>query len=126
MMKDYNNMTQEELNHELAEIVRKNYEQGVVLLDRDYNFISFQKLSQIEKIEDIDNMIAIFRSMKYSPNLKPYCKGMTEKELLIHPVAKDAWKEPVHENFVSREEFINRTGIFVMVGYFDLIYDEWK
>ena len=71
MKKDYNNMTQEELNHELAEIVRKNYEQGVVLLDRDYNFISFQKLSQIEKIEDIDYMIAILRSMKYSPNLKP-------------------------------------------------------
>lgn len=127
MKKDYNNMTQVELDLELSEIVRKNYEKGVVLLDRDYNFISFQKLSRIEYIEDIDNIIAILRSMKHSPNLKLYCKGMTDKEPLIHPVAKDAWKEPVYEDFVSREEFINRTGIFVTSGHFSYIYNmEWK
>lgn len=46
---------------------------------------------------------------------------------LIHPVENEkSWKEPVYDDFVSREEFINRTGIFVTPQYFRCIYDEWR
>ena len=33
------------------------------------------------------------------------------------------WKESVPEDFVSREEFINRTGIFISPSQFGYIYD---
>lgn len=43
---------------------------------------------------------------------------------LIHPITnKYAKKEPVHKDFVSRYEFINRTGVFVTPEYFEYIYD---
>ena len=43
---------------------------------------------------------------------------------LIHPIDKEFdCKEPAHEDFVSREEFINRTGIFVTPEHFEYIYD---
>lgn len=46
------------------------------------------------------------------------------EDLLIHPIEKEyAWKEPIYEDFVSREEFINRTGIFVTPEHFEYIYD---
>ena len=53
----------------------------------------------------------------------------TNNNILIHPVEvgnKKSWKEPVYDDFVSREEFINRTGIFVTPQYFSYIYDEWE
>lgn len=47
-----------------------------------------------------------------------------EKESLIHPIQKEyGWKEPMHDDFVSRAEFINRTGIFVTPEHFEYIYD---
>lgn len=61
-----------------------------------------------------------------------FCNGMGgldiaitgEKPCLIHPIDKEFdCKEPVHEDFVSREEFINRTGIFVTPEHFEYIYD---
>lgn len=49
-----------------------------------------------------------------------------EKDL-IHPITDSTYKEPVYKDFVSREEFINRTGIFVSSNYFEYIYDiEYK
>lgn len=50
------------------------------------------------------------------------------KTTLIHPITSElAWKEKSYEGFVSREEFINRTGIFVTPSYFSDIYDyQWK
>ena len=42
---------------------------------------------------------------------------------LIHPIMSGAYKEKTYIDFVSREEFINRTGIFVQPEYFDYIYD---
>ncbi len=43
---------------------------------------------------------------------------------LIHPVAEEFdYKEPVHEDFVPREEFINRTGIFVTPEHYEYLYD---
>ena len=130
MMKDYSKMTQEELEKELAEIVKNNYEKGVVLLDRNYDIctLKIKKLSDLKDVEDIDSITNIIRAMKYKPDLKPYCKGMNDKTPLIHPITGEfAWKEKVYDDFVSREEFINRTGIFVTPQYFDYIYNmEWK
>lgn len=46
------------------------------------------------------------------------------KNILIHPVDKEfSCKEPVYEDFISREDFINRTGIFVTPEHFEYIYD---
>jgi len=45
------------------------------------------------------------------------------EKTLIHPIEKNAYKEKAYKDFVSREEFINRTGIFVSPNYFDYIYD---
>lgn len=130
MTKDYKNMTQEELEKELAEIVKKNYEKGVILLDRDYDIctLRLKKMSDMENIEDIDAIIAIIRTMKYKPDLKAYCKGMNDKTLLIRPITSEyAWKEQPYDDFVSREEFINRTGIFVTPSQFSYIHDvDWE
>ena len=128
MVKDYKNMTQEELEKELAEIVKKNYEKGIVLLDREYDICSLRKHTIIEPIEDIDKMIVILRTMKYKPKLKKYCKGMADKTPLIHPIIGEyAWKEQIYDDFVSREEFINRTGIFVTSNQFSYIHNvDWK
>lgn len=128
MMKDYKNMTQEELEKELAEIVKKNYENGVVLLNHDYNINLAKSIKFVHDIEDIDSIIAILRAMKYKPDLKQYCKGMTDKGPLIHPITEEySWKEQTYDDFVSREEFINRTGIFVTPQHFDYIYNiHWK
>ena len=40
----------------------------------------------------------------------------------------EAWDYPVeiHEDFVAREEFIERTGIFVSPQYFEYIYHNYK
>jgi len=43
---------------------------------------------------------------------------------LIHPTEID--REPVYEDFISRVDFINQTGIFVTPGYFETIYDDFK
>lgn len=45
------------------------------------------------------------------------------QKVLIHPVKDGAYKEKTYDDFVSRTEFINRTGIFVTPYYFDYIYD---
>ena len=45
------------------------------------------------------------------------------EKTLIHPIDKTAYKETIHQDFVSMEEFINRTGIFVSPEYFEYIYD---
>ena len=49
---------------------------------------------------------------------------MGETPYLIRPVDEEFdYKEPVHEDFVPREEFINRTGIFVTPEYYEYLYD---
>lgn len=45
------------------------------------------------------------------------------EKVLIHPIDKTAYKETIHQDFVSREEFINQTGIFVSPEYFEYIYN---
>lgn len=129
MEKNYSTMTQEDLEKALAEIVKKNYEKGIVLLDRNYDIahLRLKNIASLKDIEGMDDILAIIRSMQQKPNLKKYCKGMADNTPLIHPVENEkSWKEPVYDDFVSREEFINRTGIFVTPQYFRYIYDsEW-
>lgn len=51
----------------------------------------------------------------------------TEDQVLIKPY-NHAFKsvEAMYTDFISRPEFINRTGIFVSPLYYDIIYDEFK
>ena len=44
------------------------------------------------------------------------------EQTLIHPIEESAYKEKAYNDFVPREEFINRTGIFVSPDYFGYIY----
>ena len=49
---------------------------------------------------------------------------MRKQDVLVTPPTGEfAWKENIPEGFVSREEFINRTGIFVTPSQFGFIYD---
>ena len=84
------------------------------------------------KIElDSDNMINSIHGNENTIVIRfNHCMGgldieiTGEKSCLIHPIDKEFdCKEPVHEDFVSRVEFINRTGIFVTPEYFEYIYD---
>ena len=84
------------------------------------------------KIElDSDNMINSIHGNENTIVIR-FCNGMGGLDIeitgkvscLIHPVDKEFdCKEPVHEDFVPREEFINRTGIFVTPEHFEYIYN---
>lgn len=84
------------------------------------------------KIElDSDNMINSIHGNENTIVIRfNHCMGGLDIEItgkvscLIHPVDKEFdCKEPVHEDFVPREEFINRTGIFVTPEHFEYIYN---
>lgn len=126
-MKNYKNMTQEKLEEELVGIIKSNLENGVVLLDQDFNIKKITDLSEVEKIEGMDEMITIMRSMYHIPNMRKYFAKDIEKQVLIKPYDK-AYKpvEPTYTDFVSRPEFINRTGIFVSPSYYGMIYKAFK
>jgi len=50
-----------------------------------------------------------------------------EKQILIKPYDKTFKPvEPTYADFITRPEFINRTGIFVSPSYYDMIYDAFK
>ena len=78
MMKDYKNMTQEELEKELAEIVKKNFEKGVLLLDHNFEIKRLKGITGMEDVEDIDEVIAILRAMKNKPDMEKYFLGDTD------------------------------------------------
>lgn len=75
----------------------------------------------IESIHGNKNFIAI----RLSQDLGALDIAITgEKPCLIHPIDKKFdCKEPVYKDFVSREDFINRTGIFVTPKYFEYLYN---
>lgn len=50
----------------------------------------------------------------------------TQKQVLIAPYDTYKSDEPMHKEFISRIDFINRTGIFVSPLYYDTIYDAFK
>ena len=47
---------------------------------------------------------------------------MTNKEMKKEIMLKGNTDELVHKDFVSRQEFINRTGVYVTPLYFEIIY----
>lgn len=46
--------------------------------------------------------------------------------LIREKLSKYAWKEQIYEDFITREEFINRTGIFVTHIQFQCIHTQWE
>lgn len=77
--KKYDDMTQAELTEEFVNIIKQNYENGICLLDSNYELIRFNQILELEKdIIKIDDVISIVRSLKRMPNFKEYCKGMTQ------------------------------------------------
>lgn len=126
-MRNYKNMTQEKLEEELVGIIKSNLENGVVLLDHDFNIKKITDLPEVEKIEGMDEMITIMRSMYHIPNMRKYFAKDIEKQILIKPYDKTFKPvEPVYTDFISRPDFINRTGIFVSPSYYGMIYDAFK
>lgn len=82
--------------------------------------IELDSNNMIETIHGNENMITI----TFCNDMGGLDVAITGEICLIHPIDKEFdCKEPVHEDFVSREEFINRTGIFVTPGHFEYIYN---
>lgn len=75
--KKYNDMTQAELTEEFVNIIKQNYENGICLLDSNYELIQFDQILEKDIIK-IDDAISIVRNLKRMPNFKEYCKGMTQ------------------------------------------------
>lgn len=76
--------------------------------------------NSIESIHGNENVIVV-RFSNGMGGLDIEIKGKVP--CLIHPATNNARKEPVHDDFVSRYEFINRTGVFVTPEHFEYIYD---
>ena len=77
--KKFNDMTQAELTEEFVNIIKQNYENGICLLDSNYELTQFNRIFELEKdIIKIDDAISIVRNLKRMPNFKEYCKGMTQ------------------------------------------------
>lgn len=72
-------MTQEELEKELVDIVKKNYEKGILLLDHNFNLKRLKTITEMKDIEDIDTLIYIMRSLKYMPDMAKYFLKDTDK-----------------------------------------------
>lgn len=70
-------MTQAELIEEFVNIIKQNYENGICLLDSNYELIQFDQILEKDIIK-IDDAISIVRNLKRMPNFKEYCKGMTQ------------------------------------------------
>ena len=70
-------MTQAELTEEFVNIIKQNYENGICLLDSNYELIQFNQILEKDIIK-IDDAISIVRNLKRMPNFKEYCKGMTQ------------------------------------------------
>jgi len=79
MNKDYKNMTQEGLEKELVEIVKKNYEKGILLLDHNFNIKRLRTITETQDVEDIDALICIMRSMEHMPDMTKYFLKDTDK-----------------------------------------------
>lgn len=75
--KKYDDMTQAELTEEFINIIKQNYENGICLLDSNYELIQFDQILEKDIIK-IDDVISIVRNLKRMPNFKEYCKGMTQ------------------------------------------------
>lgn len=75
--KKYDDMTQAELIEEFVNIIKQNYENGICLLDSNYELIQFDQILEKDIIK-IDDAISIVHNLKRMPNFKEYCKGMAQ------------------------------------------------
>lgn len=94
----------------------------IILLKPETGYkIELDSDQMIENISGNENIIMI----RFSNGMGWLDIEITgDRNRLIHPVTnKYARKEPVHDDFVSRYEFINRTGVFVTPEHFEYIYD---
>lgn len=44
----------------------------------------------------------------------------------INTLDEDDWKLHISDDFISRREFINRTGVYVSALYYNIVYDKFK
>lgn len=79
MSKNYKEMIQEELEKELVDIIKKNYEKGILLLDHNFNLKRLRTITEMQDVEDIDTLIYIMRSLKYMPDMAKYFLKDTDK-----------------------------------------------
>lgn len=79
MVKNYSGMKQKELEMELLEIVKKNYEKGFLLLDHNFDIKRMRDLTKVSDIEEIDDIISIMRHMKGVPNFRKHFLRDTDK-----------------------------------------------
>lgn len=87
--KKFNDMTQAELTEEFVNIIKQNYENGICLLDSNYELIQFNRIFELEKdIIKIDDAISIVRNLKRMPNFKEYCKGIAFNDIGIDGLKK--------------------------------------
>lgn len=75
--KKFDDMTQAELIEEFVNIIKQNYENGICLLDSNYELIQFDQILEKDIIK-IDDAISIVHNLKRMPNFKEYCKGMAQ------------------------------------------------
>lgn len=113
---------QEHLEEKLFEIFQRH---NLEYYNEDMT-VRYDKLKSCIEVDvfggDIDKVIAIMRTMHDKPDLRRFYPD--KKRILIHHV--ETAREPVYEDFISRVDFINQTGIFVTPVYFETIYDDFK
>ncbi|WP_313184777.1 hypothetical protein [Lacrimispora sp.] len=121
-MEGYGTITKEQLEEELFKIYQKH---NLEYYNEDMT-VRYDKLKSCTEVGvfggDIDKVITIMRTLHDKPDLRRFYPD--KKRILIHPV--ETTREPVYEDFISRVDFINQTGIFVSPGYFETIYDDFK
>lgn len=110
MGKNYSGMKQKELEMELLEIVKKNYEKGILLLDHNFNIKRMRDLTKASDIEEIDDIISIMRHMKGVPNLKKYFLKDTDKMefKLVEIIGDKVFDILSFSNFSSIDDAIMR------------------
>lgn len=94
----------------------------IILLKPETGYkIELDSDQMIENISGNENIIMI----RFSNGMGWLNIEITgDRNRLVHPVTnKYARKDTVHDDFVSREEFINRTGVFVTPEHFEYIYN---
>ena len=47
MSKDYKEMAQEELENEMVEVIKRNYDKGILLLDHNFSIRTIKKITEI-------------------------------------------------------------------------------
>lgn len=116
-------------------VITVHMKDAVMIADPDIGTdgqITLLELDTGCKIElDSDNMINSIHGNENTIVIRfNHCMGgldieiTGEKSCLLHPIDKEFdCKELVHEDFISRDEFINRTGVFVTPEHYEYIYD---